>query len=132
MGDRQNTIVCIFDHKSPRITAYQIHEWLHEEMHLQEEDVRMIQIDGPQRRVYIKLVSTERMMAVFQIAKGQLEYRHENGELSMVQAEIAGLGGQTGAYSEPTPGNSRQDTKGSLVKIWRDKKDHRRAMVADI
>ena len=55
MGDRQNTIVCIFDHKSPRITAYQTHEWLHEAMHLQEDDVRMIQIEGPQRRVYISL-----------------------------------------------------------------------------
>ena len=26
--DRENTLVCVFDPKSPRITAYQIHEWI--------------------------------------------------------------------------------------------------------
>jgi hypothetical protein len=52
-SERQNTLVCSFEPTSPRITAYQIHEWIHENMHLQEEDVRMIQIDGPQRKIYI-------------------------------------------------------------------------------
>ena len=32
------------------------------------------------------------MMAIFQMANGQLEYHHENGELSLVKVEIAGLG----------------------------------------
>ena len=31
-------------------------------------------------------------MAIFQMANGQLEYHHENGELSLVKVEIAGLG----------------------------------------
>ena len=52
----------------------------------------MIQIDGPQRRVYIKFVNTDRMVAVLQMVKGQLQYHHENGELSLVKVEIAGLG----------------------------------------
>ena len=52
----------------------------------------MIQIDGPQRRVYIKFVSMDRMMAILQMVKGQLEYHHENGELSRVEVEMAGLG----------------------------------------
>jgi hypothetical protein len=52
----------------------------------------MIQIDGTQRQVYIKFVNTERMMAVFQLVEGQLEYHHENGELSLVTVEIVGLG----------------------------------------
>jgi hypothetical protein len=92
MGDRQNTVVCIFDPKSSRIIEYQINEWLHEALHLQEEDIRMVQIDGPQRRVYIKFVNTERMIAAFQMVKGQLEYHHENGELSLVKVELTGLG----------------------------------------
>ena len=56
MGYRQNTIVCIFDLHSPRTTAYQIHicNWIYERLQLPEEDVRMIQIDGPGRRVYIR------------------------------------------------------------------------------
>ena len=61
-------------------------------MRKQEDDIRMIQIDGPQRRVYIKFVNTDRMVAVLQMVKGQLQYHHENGELSLVKVEIAGLG----------------------------------------
>jgi hypothetical protein len=41
--------------------------------------------------MYTKFVNTERMTAVFQLVKGHLEY-HENGELSLVKVEIAGLG----------------------------------------
>ena len=40
----------------------------------------------------LNFVNTDRMMAVLQMVKGQLEYHHENGELSIVKVEIAGLG----------------------------------------
>ena len=53
MTDRQNTIVCAFDPNSPRITAHHIYDWIYESLKLPETDVRMIQIDGPRRRVYI-------------------------------------------------------------------------------
>lgn len=46
MGDRQNAIVCVFDPKSPRISAFQIHERINETLRLQESDIRMIQMDG--------------------------------------------------------------------------------------
>ena len=53
----------------------------------------MIQIDGPQRRMYNKFVNTDRMMAVLQmVVKRKLEYHHENGKLSLVKVEIAELG----------------------------------------
>jgi hypothetical protein len=66
---RKNTIVCNFDPKIPLINAYQIHEWLHGTLRLQEEDIRIIQIDETRRRVFIRFVNTERMMAVFQLVK---------------------------------------------------------------
>ena len=69
MGDKQNMVVCIFDPKSPRITAYHIQEWLHKALRIQEDDIRMIQIYGPQRRVYIKSVNTDRMLALLQMVK---------------------------------------------------------------
>jgi len=47
MSDRQNTIVCSFYLKSPRINAYQFHELLYNKLHLNEDDIRVIQIDGP-------------------------------------------------------------------------------------
>ena len=93
MNDRQNTIVCIFDVRSPRITALQIHEWIYENLRLPEKDVRMIQIDGPGRRVFIKLNTSEQAQLILQITKGQLEFRHDNGELSKVQLkDLAGMG----------------------------------------
>ena len=51
MNDRLNTIVCAFDPRSPRISAFNIHERIHDNMRLAEEDIRAIQVDGPRRRV---------------------------------------------------------------------------------
>jgi len=92
MGDGQDTIVWVFDPKSPRISAFQIHEWIHEQLHLREEKVRMVQVDGPRRRVFIKFVNNERMQEVIRTKQGQLKFHHENGELSLVQVDITGMG----------------------------------------
>jgi len=56
IGERQNTINCIFDMRSPRITAYNIHEWIYAQMRLKEDDIRMFKIDGPRMRIYIKFL----------------------------------------------------------------------------
>jgi len=69
MCERQTTIVCIFDPKIPRITAYHIHEWIHEKLKLLENEVRMVHT-----------------------TQGQLDYTHDNGELSIVHIERAGTG----------------------------------------
>ena len=47
-----------------------------------EDDVRMIQVDGVRRHVYIKFINDERMQATMGRHTGQLEYHHANGELS--------------------------------------------------
>ena len=52
----------------------------------------MVQIDGPRRRVYINFADCERMHTVLRSTSGQTGFRHDNGELSMVQIEIAGMG----------------------------------------
>jgi len=66
MGERQNMIACIFDMRSPRITAFNIHERIYAKLRLQEYDIGMIQIDGPRRRVHIKFASAERMQSTLQ------------------------------------------------------------------
>ena len=50
MCDRQNTLVFSFDIRSPRINAFQIHEWLDENFHIKEDEIRVIQIDCPLRK----------------------------------------------------------------------------------
>lgn len=92
MSDRHNTIVCCFDPRSPRITAYHIHEWIHECLHIPEDSIRMIQVDGPRRFVYIKFTEEGHMHKVLQDTGGQMEYKHDNGEITQVNIEIAGMG----------------------------------------
>jgi len=92
MSDRQNTIVCCFDPKIPRITAFQIYDWIHEKLSLEEEDILMIQIDGTRAQVFIKFANGGSMLDVINDTKVQQEYMHDNGELSQVTIEIAEMG----------------------------------------
>jgi hypothetical protein len=89
MGDRQNTIVFCFDPRNPRITAFQVHEWIFEKLHLDEEDIRMIQIDGTRRQVFIKFTHSTLLHNVLTETNGQQEFKHDNGELSQVTIELA-------------------------------------------
>jgi len=42
--------------------------------------------------VYVKFVNSERMMRVLQPIQGDLDFYHENGVISKVTVEIAGVG----------------------------------------
>jgi hypothetical protein len=53
MSERQNTLVYAFELRSPRISAFEIHEWIYGHMGLNDQEVTMVQIDGPKRHVYI-------------------------------------------------------------------------------
>jgi hypothetical protein len=92
MTDWQNKIVCAFDVNSLRITAHHIHEWIYESLKLPETDVRMIQIDGQRRRVYIKFNNSEHALSVLQETAVRREFRHDTGELSIVHFDWAGMG----------------------------------------
>ena len=61
-------------------------------MQLPENDTRIIQTDGPKQQVFIKFANTERMQHVLQETNGQMEFRHDSGELSMVKIKPAGMG----------------------------------------
>ena len=92
MADRLNTIVCGFDPTSPRMSALDIHEWIYEKVRIPESGVRLIQIDGPRRQVYIKLNSTDYAKEIVRDSAGQLTYTHETGEISIVRIDFAGMG----------------------------------------
>jgi DNA polymerase III gamma/tau subunit len=77
---------------SPRISAFQIHEWIHETLRLEEKDIRMVQIDGLKRQVYIKFTDNTKMQSIYTNITGKTEYRHETREISNVKIEIAGMG----------------------------------------
>jgi hypothetical protein len=91
VSERQNTIVCDFALISPRISAYEIHEWIYEQISLQEK-ASMVQIDGPKRHVCIKFRYDCRKQDVLHSTRVQVEYRHTNGEMSMVRIQTEQLG----------------------------------------
>jgi len=70
MGDRRNTIVCKFDMQSPRISAYDIHEWIFTQLRIEEDEVLMVQIDDIQRVVYVKLQREQRLTQLLQTTQG--------------------------------------------------------------
>jgi hypothetical protein len=52
----------------------------------------MIQIDEPRRHVYIKFYTSERTYSILQATNGCVEFQRDNGELSMVHIDLAGMG----------------------------------------
>jgi hypothetical protein len=92
MTDQQNTILCLFHTSSPRTSAHQIHEWNYESLKLPEAEVRMIQIDGPRRRVYIKFHTSDRTYATLQATHGGVEFPQDNGEIPVVRIELSNMG----------------------------------------
>ena len=91
-SERQNTAVCSFDPKSPRISTLDIYEWIFEQLHMSENVVTVVQIDGTRHQVYIKFTDFQYQQDLFHSTTGQSEYKHDNGELSQVKIEMAGMG----------------------------------------
>jgi hypothetical protein len=91
MAERQHTTVCAFDQRSPRVSAFDIHEWIYETLQLKTTEVCMIQIDKPRRHIYIKFQDPQRMNALLTETQGQKDFRYDNGEISKVRIEAVGL-----------------------------------------
>jgi len=81
MSDRLMTLVCSFDPRSPNISAYDIHEWIHDTLSLAEGDITMIKIDGLNRRIFIKFSNETRMKKILEGTEGKCVYKHGTGEL---------------------------------------------------
>jgi hypothetical protein len=131
MAERENTLVYTFDAQSPRITAYDIHEWIYETMHLEGTDVAMVQVDGPRRQVYIKLKECRRMQETLMSTNGQGEFRHSNGVISKVRIEAACLGMRRVRIANlppPPPRNFRQNDQDGPEQIRGDQRGPRRNM----
>jgi predicted AlkP superfamily pyrophosphatase or phosphodiesterase len=90
--ERKNTLVCIFDKHSPRITAYEIHEWIYQKFQLNQEDITTIQIEGPTRQVCIKTTQNKTIEDLINKTQGETTYDHAEGVTSKVQLCFAGLG----------------------------------------
>jgi hypothetical protein len=97
---------------------------MQEHMKLTEDQVRMIQIDDPKRRVYIKLVSADKIHALLRDLGGQKEYIHANGEISIVTIEQGGMGERKVRIAylplEATDRRGLETLEAFKKKIWHD------------
>ena len=82
MSEWQNTVVCSFNPKSPRISAFDIHEWNFEQLNVPENVVTMVQIDGTRRQVCMKFTEVQYLQDLLHSTTGQSEYKHDNCEIS--------------------------------------------------
>jgi hypothetical protein len=92
MTTRQNTAVCAFETSSPRINAHDIHEWIFTTLRLPENDIISLQIDAIKSYVYIKMTNYDKLTDLLNSTKGQVEFKHHNGEISQVQITEVNMG----------------------------------------
>jgi hypothetical protein len=91
MEERKDAMVCTFTKESPRVSALDIYEWIHNKLQLQEQDVRLIQIDGIRRQVYIKVRDTT-IENIIDTTNGCVTYEHAEGITSKVRINMRGIG----------------------------------------
>ncbi|KAK3908766.1 Transposon TX1 uncharacterized 149 kDa protein [Frankliniella fusca] len=75
---------------APPITSLGVHEFLKNEVRLEEADIVGIQVDIPLKKVWVKFVAEDLCFDVVQ--HGRYEFKHGNGEISIVRAQGAGRG----------------------------------------
>ena len=118
MTERHNTLVCTFDPTSPRITAFDIHEWIYTSLRIPEGDVQMIQIDGVRIQVFIKLTNSEKVTAVLRDRGDQVEYKYPTGEISCVSLAMAGMGTKRVRVANLQPEVPNETLRASLAPLW--------------
>jgi len=120
MAERHNTLVCSFDPASPRITAYDIHEWIYVSLRLPERKVALIQLDDIKRQVYMKMVDGDCVLAILRDTGGQAEYKYRKGELSIVSLAMAGMGTnriRVANLPPEVPNETLQETLAQFEKV---------------
>ena len=103
MSERRNTVVCSFGPKSPRISAFDIYEWIFEQLYVPENVVTMVQIDGTRRQVYIKITESQYLQDLLHSTIGQSEYKHNNGENIASEDRNGWKGHEACEFRKPSP-----------------------------
>ena len=72
MLERHNKIVCTFEQTSPRITAFDIHDCIHDVLRIIEHTLNMIETGSTERQIYKYLIDKARLQALLWDKKEKL------------------------------------------------------------
>jgi hypothetical protein len=75
----------------------------------------MIQIDGIKRQVFIKLVDIESVQGLLRDTSGRAAYKYPNGELSVVNIDLAGMGTKRVRVASLPPETTNETLRASLI-----------------
>ena len=92
MCERKQTILCTFEATCPRISPIEVHDWLFHELQVTEDIIIAIQIDGAKKQVFVKFIDQKYVDKILQMTNGVTQYKHNNGEITQVKIDIAGMG----------------------------------------
>ena len=92
MCERQNTLVCCFDPTSPRISAFDIHEWIHAQLQVTEQSVITIQIDGTRPQVFIKFTDVSYVQDILHKTNGTTVYKLVSVKYPLFILKLQGWG----------------------------------------
>jgi hypothetical protein len=76
--------MCTFEKHGPEISAFDIHEWIYEQLQLEEHEVATIQIDGRGIEVCFKFTQATLLDALLRCTNGTMLYDLGSNELSRV------------------------------------------------
>jgi hypothetical protein len=88
MVERHNIFICAFSMDSLKTTAYIIHECVFSILKIPEDDLSVLQIDGPRRKVYLKFTTADKINGHLNNLQGDHEYKHDTGEASIVTVSL--------------------------------------------
>jgi hypothetical protein len=97
------TVVCQFPTQSPKLSAFDINEWIFVTLQLPEDEILMVKIDGPTQCVHINYVTSEKIDNHLSRILGQHEYKHPTGEITQIHVQQIGLGYRSVRHTGLTP-----------------------------
>lgn len=76
--------LCYFEKASPRITVYEMHEYIQDKLEVEKENIQIIQSDRTKRQVYVKFYTAHKVNEFLNRTNGHMYYEHTNGMVSQV------------------------------------------------
>ncbi|PSN43347.1 hypothetical protein C0J52_15559 [Blattella germanica] len=87
---RKNTLKVTFPGNVTKPSAFEVHQFIENELGFNEDQLDTIQLVARDKAVYIKVISITLMQRVLNKYNGIINFKYDNGEIVEVKIEEAG------------------------------------------